>query len=194
VERVLVLVLVCSTRSSGRRSDCLLGQLLLFVEFPEGGCPHVARLENPIVIDQRFAGLAGGGTPVLHYGMVEVGLAIRAQREAGAVRVGHLADLSDGFVLDRFDIRTNLGDLALEEVEQFLVRVHAVVFLRNTDAEIDVSVVQVDATGLAGGRTQLDDVCTGHHLAVLDRVPVSVAVQYNGDCCVSKRSGTRWLA
>jgi hypothetical protein len=34
----------------------------------------------------------------------------------------------------------------------------------------------VDTTGLAGDRTHLNDVGTGDHLAVLDRVPVSVAV------------------
>jgi len=152
-----------------------MGQLLLFAEFPEGRSPHVASLENPIVVDQVFAGLAGGGTPVLHDGVVEVTLAVRAQRKAGAVGMGHFADLSDGVVLDRFDIRTNLGDLALEEVEQFLFGVHAVEALRKTNAEVDVTVVQVDATGLAGSRAHLDDVGTGDHLAVLDRVPVSVA-------------------
>mmetsp|Transcript_3048 Transcript_3048/g.6568 ORF Transcript_3048/g.6568 Transcript_3048/m.6568 type:complete len:280 (-) Transcript_3048:69-908(-) len=147
----------------------------MFIEFPKSCSPHSASLKNPVVVHQVLAGLAGGGAPVFDDGVVEVGVAVRAQSVSCAIWMGHLADLPDIFVFDGFDVGTGFRDLALEQIEQFLVVFHAIKALWKTNTEVDVTIVQMNVTDLTGLGTKLDDVCSGHLFTIYYRVPVSIA-------------------
>ena len=163
------------------RLDCLLGQFL-FVVVLQCISPHMTSLKNTVVVHQIFARLAGGGTSVLHDGVVLVGQAIGTQCKSCTIRMRHLTDLPDFFVFDRFDVRTGFRYLSLDQIEYFLVVFHTGETLWKTNAKVDISVVQMNVANLAGGWAKLDDVRTGDHVAILYRIPVSVAVILEFGC------------